>query len=211
MAVAKTKTRADRHSGQSNASGQSGVGSRIGYQLKRARLLKGLRLLDVAEAIGLSSSLISKIENNKINPSLSTLHRLAQVLETSVSALFAMDEKLDKVVLKQEERPIAGKVQGIVQWEGIEAEIMIPYEEGRLLEGFVFVMEPGGHSGGVLQHDGEECGYVLEGELEIVVGGKTHHLKTGSSFFFYSNVPHSYRNPGKTVARVIWINTPPTF
>jgi hypothetical protein len=24
-------------------------------------------------------------------------------------------------------------------------------------------------------------------------------------------VPHSYRNPGKTVARVLWTNTPPTF
>ena len=189
----------------------SSMSPRIGAQLKRERLLRGLRLKDVAEATGLSKSLISKIENNKTSPSLSTLHRVAKALNTSVSALFAMDETLDKVVHRPHERPIAGKVQTMVEWDGIEAEIMVPYENGRLLEGFVFVMEPGGHSGGLLQHAGEECGYVLEGQLELTVDGRTYTLNPGDSFFFISDKPHAYRNPGKVTARVIWINTPPTF
>ena len=184
---------------------------RIGAQLKRARLLRGLRLKDVAEATGLSKSLISKIENNKTSPSLSTLHRVAKTLNTSVSALFAMDETLDKVVHRPHERSIAGKIQTMVEWDGIEAEIMVPYENGRLLEGFVFVMEPGGHSGGVLQHAGEECGYVLEGRLELTVDSRTYTLNPGDSFFFLSDKPHAYRNPGTVTTRVIWINTPPTF
>ena len=187
------------------------ISPRIGAQLKRERLLRGLRLKDVAEATGLSKSLISKIENNKASPSLSTLHRVAKALNTSVSALFAMDETLDKVVHRPHERSIAGKVQAMVEWDGIEAEIMVPYENGRLLEGFVFVMEPGGHSGGVLQHGGEECGYVLEGQLELTVDGSTYILNPGDSFFFISDRPHAYRNPGKVTTRVIWINTPPTF
>ena len=184
---------------------------RIGAQLKRERHLRGLRLQDVADATSLSKSLISKIENNKASPSLSTLHRVAKALNTSVSALFAMDETLDKVVHRPHERPIAGKIQTMVEWDGIEAEIMVPYENGRLLEGFVFVMEPGGHSGGLLQHAGEECGYVLEGELELTVDGRTYLLNPGDSFFFISDKPHAYRNPGKVTTRVIWINTPPTF
>lgn len=187
------------------------ISPRIGFQLKRERQIRRLRLIDLANAAGISPSLISKIERNKLNPSLSTLHKLAKALGTSVSALFAMDEQLDKVVLRPSERTVAGKVQNIVQWEGIEAEIIIPYSGGRLLEGFVFVMEPGGHSGGILQHDGEECGYVLEGEIELTVGRKKHHLAPGDSFFFHSDIPHAYRNKGKSVARVIWINTPPTF
>ena len=87
----------------------------------------------------------------------------------------------------------------------------MPYVRGRLLEGFVFVMEPGGHSGGTLRHDGEECGYVLEGQLELVVDCAPHILGPGDSFFFGSDRPHSYRNPGKVTARVVWINTPPTY
>src|SRR5262249_33590117 len=50
------------------------ISPRIGSQLKRQRRLKGLRLKDVAERAGISQSLISKIENNKASPSLSTLH-----------------------------------------------------------------------------------------------------------------------------------------
>jgi transcriptional regulator with XRE-family HTH domain len=184
---------------------------RIGFHLRRERRLKKLRLKDVADATGLSVSLISKIETNSVGPSLSTLHRIAQALDTSISALFAMEEPPTQVVRRQRERPIAGKVQSISEWDGIEAEIMIPFGEGRLLEGFVFVMEPGGNSGGVLQHEGEECGYVLEGRLELCVGGKQYSLGRGDSFFFPSTIPHTYRNPGKVTARVVWINTPPTF
>src|SRR5690348_8733491 len=56
---------------------------RIGSQLRRQRRLRGLRLKDVAEKAGLSESLISKIENNKVSPSISTLHSLAKALGTS--------------------------------------------------------------------------------------------------------------------------------
>lgn len=184
---------------------------RIGFQLRRERLLRDLRLKDVADATNLSVSFISKIENNKVSPSLSTLHRVAKALGTSVSALFAREETVDQVVHRPAERPVAGKVQSMVEWDGIEAEIMVPYGEGRLLEGFVFIMQPGGHSGGTLQHEGEECGYVLQGQLELTVGGKKYILNPGDSFFFPSDIPHAYRNPGKIIARVIWVNTPPTF
>jgi transcriptional regulator with XRE-family HTH domain len=190
---------------------QEKLSPRIGYQLRRERRIRRLRLKDVADEAGLSQSLISKIENNKTSPSISTLHRLAKALGTSVSALFAADESLDQVVQRPQERPIAGRVQSMVEWDGIEAEIIVPYVRGRLLEGFVFIMEPGGHSGGILRHDGEECGYVLEGCLELVVDDETHILNPGDSFFFNSDRPHSYRNPGKVTTRVIWINTPPTY
>jgi len=161
----------------------SNISSRIGFQLKRKRLLKGIRLKDVAEATSLSQSLISKIENNKVSPSLSTLHKLVKVLGTSISALFAIDETLGQVVHRPNQRPIAGKTPIMTEWDGIETEIMAPYEDARLLEGSLFVMEPSGHSGGVFQHEGEECGYVLEGQLELSVCEETYFLDPGVSFF----------------------------
>ncbi len=183
----------------------------IGFHLRRERRLRKLLLKDVADATGLSVSLISKIETNKVSPSLSTLHKVAKALGTSVSALFAIEETIAQVVSRPEQRPIAGRVQTMREWDGIEAEIMVPYAAGRLLEGFVFIMQPGGHSGGLLQHEGEECGYVLSGKLELTVGGTRHELNPGDSFFFPSSIPHAYSNPGKSIARVLWINTPPTF
>src|SRR5690606_27863074 len=143
---------------------------------------------------------------------LSALHRIAKALGTSVSALLALEEQVDRIVLKQPDRAVVGDGgMGIFSWEGIEAEIIIPHEHGRQLEGFLFVMQPGGHSNGEVEHEGEECGYVIEGQLELVINGTTYLLGPGDSFFFPSHRPHSYRNPGKKVARVLWVNTPPTF
>ncbi|MGH7072286.1 MAG: cupin domain-containing protein [Acetobacteraceae bacterium] len=184
---------------------------RIGSQLKHERHMRGLRLKDVADLVGLSESLISKIENNKTSPSLSTLHRVAKALGTNVSALFAADESSNHVVQRSGERPIAGRVLSMVEWDGIEAEVIVPYVSGRLLEGFVLVIEPGGHSGGTLHHEGEECGYVLQGSLELTVDDEVYLLTVGDSFFFHSERPHAYRNPGGITTRVIWINTPPTY
>src|ERR1044071_816908 len=145
---------------------------RVGHHLKRERKLKGMRLVDVADAAGISPSLISKIEHNKLNPSLSALHRIAKALGTSVSALLALEEQVDRIVLKQPDRAVVGNGgTGIFSWEGIDAEILIPHEHGRQLEGFLFVMQPGGHSNGEIEHEGEECGYVIEGQLELVVNG----------------------------------------
>jgi uncharacterized cupin superfamily protein len=54
-------------------------------------------------------------------------------------------------------------------------------------------------------------GYVLEGRLELSIDGASHLLGPGDSFSFPSHLAHTYRNPGDTVTRVVWINTPPTF
>jgi quercetin dioxygenase-like cupin family protein len=72
-------------------------------------------------------------------------------------------------------------------------------------------VEAGGSSGGTITHVGEELGFVLEGEVEIMLGDKPYLLKEGDSIFFPSELPHGYRNPGDKTARILWINTPPTF
>src|ERR1700726_2109675 len=144
LTVSKRQSRSSAGSKAKPVPKQSDNRVRIGFHLRRERLLKKWRLKDIADATGLSVSLISKIETNSVGPSLSTLHQIARALGTSISALFAMEESPTQVVCRQRERPIAGKVQSISEWDGIEAEIMVPFAEGRLLEGFVFVMEPGG-------------------------------------------------------------------
>lgn len=63
--------------------------TRIGPRLKQARLAKGLLLRDVADAIGCSESFISRIENDKVRPSLAVFHRLVMALEINIAALFA--------------------------------------------------------------------------------------------------------------------------
>ncbi len=183
---------------------------RIGVKLKHARMMRGMRLRDVAAKAGCSESLISKVENGRANPSINTLHRIANVLGINIGQLFAKPDERQNVIHRKGERPvIAG--DSLRRGNGVTLERLIPYDIGCLLQGNVHVIGPGGSSDGEVSHEGEEVGYVLEGALAITVDGKTYVAEAGDSFYFHSNLPHGYRNLSKGVTRVLWINTPPTF
>lgn len=186
--------------------------TKIGLRLKHGRLAKGLSLRDVATAIGCSESFVSKIENDKVRPSLTVLHRLVVVLEINIASLFsAPDESRGPVrLLRAGTRP-AIRVNAAWDGKNILLEQMIPQADGALLQANIHHVAPGGSSAGKIQHEGEELGWVIEGELELVVDNIVYRLNTGDSFFFSSRLEHGYRNPGDKPARIFWVNSPPSF
>ena len=184
--------------------------SELGVKLRHARRLKRMRLKDVAFRVGCSESLLSKIECDKTTPSLRTLHRIVTVLDTSIASLFGDPGGAGVTLYRGDERP-AVVIDSVESPGSIRLERMTPSADGQSLEGNIHVVSPGASNGGEIDHIGEEVGYVLEGEFELTVGSTTYRLKAGDSFFFRSELPHSYRNPGKATARVLWVNSPPTF
>jgi transcriptional regulator with XRE-family HTH domain len=181
---------------------------RIGARLKHARMVRGLTLKQVADAARCSESFVSKLENDKANPSFAMLHLLAEILATNVAALFAASGQ--SVISRPDSRPVVLTDQLRVG-KGIKLERLIPYSHANLLQGNIHHIDTGGRSDGNIVHSGEEVGYVLEGEIELTVDGRTYRAVKGDSFHFRSELPHGYRNVGTTPARIIWINTPPTF
>ncbi len=95
--------------------------------------------------------------------------------------------------------------------DGNKIEPLADHSGSNLLECHLHHIAPGASSGGNLQHEGEEFGYVLEGEIELTVAERKYIASSGDSFFFRSDKPHAWANKGKTKARVLWVNTPPTF
>ena len=182
---------------------------RVGTRLRHARLLRGLRLSDLARLAGCSESMVSKIENDRATPSLTSLHRICKALDLSVSDLLGSAQSEPWGIMRPHERPVIGHADAAAS-EGMRAEVLVPFTRGRLLQGFVVIIEPGGGSG-PLQHQGEEVGYVIEGQLELTIDGKRHRLEPGDSFYFPSSLLHSYRNAGTVTMRAIWINTPPSL
>lgn len=182
----------------------------IGAKLRQARRAKRLRLQDVAERVGCSEGMISKIERDRVTPSLRMLHRLTEVLETSLKELFADPEEGDLRIYRKGERPTIhlGSAEAGMD---VALERMVPHVEDAEIDGNVHVIGPGASNGGVIKHSGQEVGYVLEGELELTVDDRVHHLTAGDSFFFRSTLPHGYRNTSAGVTRVLWVNAPPTI
>jgi transcriptional regulator with XRE-family HTH domain len=183
---------------------------RIGARLKHARMVRGLTLKQVADAAKCSESFVSKLENDKASPSFTMLHRLTTILGANVAALFATAEEIGGVLSHSGSRPVIVTDQ-LRMGKGIRLERLIPYSHSYLLQGNIHHVAAGGRSDGNIVHSGEEVGYVLEGEIELTVDGRRFRAKAGDSFHFRSELPHGYRNIRSKRARVIWINTPPTF
>jgi quercetin dioxygenase-like cupin family protein len=189
---------------------QSAPGDSLGVRLKHARMVRQLTLKALAEQAGCSESLLSKVEGGHATPSLATLHRIALALSTNIAALVSGPEVNTSPVHRAHERPTVSFPTKRKRGSILLERVVVP-GPGQLLQGDIHVIEPRTSSDEQISHAGEELGYVIEGELELTIGDERYALQAGDSFYFPSTVPHSYRNPGKHVARVLWINTPPTF
>ncbi|MBO1352001.1 MAG: cupin domain-containing protein [Hormoscilla sp. GUM202] len=54
-------------------------------------------------------------------------------------------------------------------------------------------------------HETDEIFILLEGELEVSFQGKTYFPAIGEEFRVPANVPHTFKNPGKTANHLIWL------
>ncbi len=206
----KSHSAGARENGDESMPDTALAAARFGTRVRLARQIRGMTLKEVAEAAGCSESLLSKIENGKASPSLPMLHRLAQALDTNIGWMFEESDGEEGIVFRRGARPLI-TLDPLRQGEGISLERVIPYSSGHLLQCNIHHIEAGGASAGPIQHAGEEVGYVLEGEVELMVGESTFRLSTGDAFVFRSELPHHYRNTGRVAASIFWVNTPPTF
>lgn len=185
---------------------------KIGTRLKHARLLMGLNLKELAQKAELTEGYLSKIERDVAQPSFAVLHRLVRVLGLNMSALFppeGADSRFVSVVRQHDRASITtGHRRAGNQ---VTLQKLVAGAVHQLLQVNIHVVEPKGGSNELIHHKGEEFGYVLEGELELIVEDTTVRLGAGDAFHFDSEHGHRYQNPGDVTARILWVNTPPTF
>jgi transcriptional regulator with XRE-family HTH domain len=179
----------------------------IGPRLRRARLLKGLRMRDLAQAVGCDESMISKIEAGKVLPSLPMLDKLVQALDRDMASFFGL--KIDGYMLVQKpDDRLKVHVDALRGGTGVMYERLVPIAAGNLLEANVHVVAPGGEKVDLVTHQGEAVGYLLSGTIELTIDDTTYLMTPGDSFFFKAYLTNSYRNIGEGEARIIWVNTP---
>jgi len=177
----------------------------IGEKIRETRKSKNLTLQDVARMSGLTTSLLSQIENSKANPSITTLLTIAKILNTPLGSLFDVGEKTDNPVVRKNERSVARTANGIIYY------LLTPHLEEKAIEVLYSEFDPGGDTGTKITHQGIECGIVIEGKLEVQVEEDIYILNAGDTINLDSSRPHRIRNAAESKTSAIWINSPPSF
>lgn len=180
----------------------------LGTRLRHARRLRSLTLKECADAVACSEGQLSKVERGVAAPSLALLHRLAHLYQSNVSELLGKTAAATSPVLLYGNRHVSFFGSDAA---GISLERMDHAAPGSLLQAHIHIIPVGAKSDGLIEHVGEEVGYVLAGRVRLTVGGERYDLNAGDGFHFPSQVPHGYENIGTEVARIYWVNTPATF
>lgn len=123
----------------------------IGAYLKHARLNRRRSLRQLSDEVGCSESFLSKVENDKLRPSLAMLHRIVSALGVSIGKLFVAGNGADPTVtvVKADSRPIL-KTGHLRSGKGIALEALVPTSIAILLEANIHRVAPGGSSRGLI-------------------------------------------------------------
>jgi transcriptional regulator with XRE-family HTH domain len=185
--------------------------SKVGMRLRQGRERRGMSLRELARRVGVSPSLVSQIELDRVNPSVSTLYLLVSELGMTMSDVFgdasqpappiqrSPDE--DGLVTDPDARRVINLASG-VRWERLTPRSDPDVE-------FLHVTYPVGAEScpqdALVTHGGREYGYVTSGRLGVHVGFDEYELGPGSSISFNSSSPHRLWTIGDEPATAVWV------
>ena len=94
--------------------------------------------------------------------------------------------------------------------DDVDFQLLIPNAINRELDPALVTIQPGGRTLEDKAHEGEEFGYVISGEVFLVLGTSEHRVRRKECFLFYPRQKHYLENRGKRPAKLLWVTTPPT-
>lgn len=183
---------------------------KVGEKIKGIREDKGLTLEDVAQRTGISSSVLSRIENHMVSPPLGTLIKLASALEVALGSFFSEESEEPFCLVHADERKVVSRfasTEGVSY--GYSYESLGHAKKNRKMEPFLVTLNPPEVSPVEPNcHSGEEFIFVLEGEVEIRLGDHTDILHPGDSIYYDANIPHVVACHGDKEARIVAVIYP---
>ena len=181
---------------------------RIGEKIRALRANRELGLVELGRHTGLSPALLSKIERERLFPTLPTLLRIALVFGVGLEYFFAgaRDKPLVAVMRRSQrvelpDRPGARTAAyrfASLDYGATERRFNSYYAE-------FFPVAP--EKLQAHEHAGVEFIYVIEGVLSIHINGEEHRLDAGDSIYFDSAVPHAYRRSGSALCSAIVVTS----
>ena len=178
--------------------------SHLGMTIQRLRKAAGYSLTELSGESGVAKSIISRIEKNETNPTLSTLWRLSQALNTSIEDVVREIET--SPLLIEHHKP--NQIPVLTSQDGLCTLRITGYIE---VVSWVQVYELEAQPGGKLISDPHQQGSienlsVHQGQVRIRVADAVFEVGEGEVIRYRGDFPHQIENIGSTVVRATMVN-----
>ncbi|MDG3088502.1 XRE family transcriptional regulator [Vibrio hannami] len=175
--------------------------SALGEKLKNIRNKMGLSLSEVSSRTGVSKTMLSQIERSESMPTIATIWKIANGLKIKLETLLDNSNKTYDVKHIDDMIPLTDDNNQFI------IHSVFPFSPTSGYEVFYGTFKPGCNYSDPNSHKTSttEQLFVTDGELEMVVSGKSYVLTSGSSLTFDSKDTHTYINSKDVDAHVMII------
>lgn len=160
----------------------------IGERLRGLRDVLDIPVSEMAETIGVSTEIYEKIEAGETDITISNLMKIAHKYGVSTEELiFAESPHMKSYFVVRK-----GQGMSIERTKAYKYQSLVGGFVGHKADVFIVTVDPKPDAHVVYKnsHPGQEFNLILEGQMELYIGGKTIILDEGDSIYFDATKPH---------------------
>ena len=162
----------------------------IGQRIKKIRKEKGLDLSELSNLTGFDTDLLSRIENDEVQPQLGTMIKLSKALDSAFGRIVSgVGDRLYSITRNNERKVVSRSTSHKGQRKAYTYMSLAPEVKGRHMEAMLVQLEVDPEEE-ISIHEGEEFIFVLDGVVKMKIGEDAFDLEPGDSIYYLSTTPH---------------------
>lgn len=161
----------------------------IALRLKGLREVLEISVVDIASVCGLNELEYRELETGEQDIPIGVLHRICHHYNVELSALLFGDEpRMTSYFLTRK-----GHGPSVERSQHYKYQSLAAGFADRKADPFIVTVEPNNEPIHLNAHAGQEFNLVLEGTLQLSIGGKLLVLEEGDSIYFDAARPHGMK------------------
>lgn len=174
------------------AAWDAGTGERmapggLGVMVRRLREARDWSREDLAKATGQSTGFVESVESDSVTPPVGFILNMARAMQVDPGTF--LHKETQEAIRDRRAQAYFQRTQAY------SYTTLTPEASNSHLRAFMVTIEAHrDHKPLAYKHEGEEFIFVMEGELELMLGGEARRLVSGESIHFDSNVPHKLKS-----------------
>lgn len=168
----------------------------FGAKMKQLRQARKISFEHLANLTGYSQRYLRDVEEGKVIPPVAAVIQISKALSVDSGSFLSAEEQ--EATLRRRRESFYKRTQAY------SYKTLTPDAETKHMKAFLVTIDPRqDHKMVEYRHEGEEFIYVLNGEVEVMVGENPNHLRKDETLHFNSGIPHKLRNLGDEEARLL--------